>query len=85
MTEDAGHSFHSLICRPAAGGAGAKGPRRRPVFIAHPVVWWKPEVTAEHLRACRTGRDANGAWKPWDQLDEGERWAFFWEGGWKPG
>jgi hypothetical protein len=36
-------------------------------------------VTADHLRACRTGCDAEGEWKPWDELTVAERWAYFHE------
>lgn len=75
--------LHTLIAREAGSGGGrgrrTRGPRRRPPYTAHPAEWWEPDTTAAHLGACRTGRDGNGAWKPWDELTTAEQWARFWE------
>jgi hypothetical protein len=74
-----------LVAKEAGAGGGdgrrgrTKGPRRRPPFIAHVAEFWDPETTAKHLAGCRTGRDADGEWRPWEELDEGQRWSLFWE------
>jgi hypothetical protein len=75
--------FTRLIAKEAGTGGGrgkrTRGPRRRPIYIAHPATWWTPETTAKHLADCRTGRDGNGDWRPRNDRTDGERWAEFWE------
>ena len=75
--------LHALICREAGASGGCskrtRGPRRRPVYVANPAQWWDAETTAHHLECCRTARDANGDWRPYEELSESERWAWFWE------
>jgi hypothetical protein len=75
--------FTRLVCREAGGDGGrgkrTRGPRRRPPYIAHPATWWSDDVTADHLAGCRTGRGSDGEWRPWDELDQNERWCQFWE------
>jgi len=75
--------FTRLVCREAGAGGGRgrriRGPRRRPSFTAHPAAWWDADVTAKHLEACRTGRGPDGEWLAWSHMDEGQRWAWYWE------
>lgn len=75
--------FTRLVAKEAGGGGGrgrrTRGPKRRPPYTAHPAAWWPPETVASHLAGCRTGRDASGEWKPWEEMTEDERWCWFWE------
>jgi hypothetical protein len=84
-------TLYSIICREGGAGSGGhgkrtRGPRRRPAYIAHVAAFWTPDTAAQHLADCRTGRDGEGEWRPWEELSEGERWAWWWEecGGYEP-
>jgi hypothetical protein len=74
-------AFTRLICREAGSGRSQRtyGPRRRPLYTAHVPAFWTPETVANHVAGCRSGRDANGQWLPWHELDQNERWCFWWE------
>jgi hypothetical protein len=77
-------SLYSIVAREYGGGGRVRrgrtrGPNKRPPFTAHIAAFWSPVTVADHVAGCRSGRDANGQWRPWHELDQNERWCFWWE------
>jgi hypothetical protein len=82
--------LHALIAREAGNGGGGSGGRRRRIkgpksrhILCHPSRWWSPELQESHLRACQSGKDANGEWKA--DLTPDESWAMIQELGYAVG